>query len=199
MSATPFAPSRRLVLADALPNVRLRDAALVLGGALLVALFAQIAIDVPPSPVPVTGQTLAVVLVGSALGARRGVAALGLYLLMGLALPVYAEGNSGWHVVWGASGGYLIGFVIAAYVIGRFAEMGADRKPALAFAAFVAGQLIVFGIGVPWLKVSADMSWGDAIHYGFTVFIVGGIVKAIIGAIALPSAWHLARRADGPP
>src|SRR3954462_2471708 len=153
MSATPLAPSRRLGLADRLPNVRLRDAALVLGGALLVALFAQIAIDVPPSPVPVTGQTLAVVLVGSALGARRGVAALGLYLLMGLALPVYAEGNSGWHVVWGASGGYLIGFFTAPSVIGRFAERGADPKPALAFAAFVAGQLIVFGIGVPWLKV----------------------------------------------
>jgi biotin transport system substrate-specific component len=196
MSAT-LAPTRRLVLADALPNVRARDAALVLGGALLVALFAQIAIDVPPSPVPVTGQTLAVVLVGSALGSRRGVASLLLYLLMGLALPVYAEGGQGWHVVWGASGGYLVGFVLAAYVIGRFAELGADRKPVLAFAAFAAGQLIVFGIGVPWLKVSADMSWGDAIHYGFSVFIVGGIVKAIIGAIALPSAWHLVRRADG--
>jgi len=192
------------VLADALAarttrvrlGARARSAALVLGGALFTALCAQVAIHVPPSPVPVTGQTLAVVLVGSTLGARRGSAALALYLLLGLALPFYADGNSGWSVVWGPSGGYLVGFVVAAGVIGRLAERGADRKVATAFASFVAGQAIVFAFGVAGLKLATDQDWGWTIHNGFTVFIVGGLIKAAVAAVALPSAWRLVRRVD---
>ena len=98
--------------------------------------------------------------------------------MLGLFLPVYADGGSGFDVIWGASGGYLIGFIVATYVIGLMAERGADRKVLTAFVAFVAAQLIVFGIGVPWLKVSADLTWGDAIHSGFTIFILGGLIKA---------------------
>src|SRR3954465_2978630 len=100
MSASHALP-RRAVLADVLPGDRVRDVVLVLSGALLVALFAQISIDVPPSPVPITGQTLAVGLVGATLGMRRGAASLGLYVLMGLFPPLYAAGEAGWHVVWG--------------------------------------------------------------------------------------------------
>src|ERR1700754_925363 len=110
MNATVIDPrplSQRRVLADALPGVKARDLALVVAGAGLTALFAQIAVDIPPSPVPVTGQTLAVGLVGATPGARRGAAALLLYVLAGLALPIYAEGHSGWSTVWSASGGYL--------------------------------------------------------------------------------------------
>src|SRR5919109_2100864 len=125
------------VLADALPGARVRDAVLVASGALLTALFAQISIDVPPSPVPITGQTLAVGLVGATLGLRRGAASLALYMLLGLFLPFYADGNSGWDVVWGASGGYIIGFIFAAGFIGWMAEHGADRNVLLAFLAFV--------------------------------------------------------------
>jgi biotin transport system substrate-specific component len=185
---------RRPVLADILPQARVRDATLVLAGALLTALFAQIAIDVPPSPVPVTGQTLAVGLVGATLGARRGAASLLLYGLLGLFLPFYAEGSSGWHVVWGASGGYIVGFVFAAGAIGWLAERGADRKVLAAFAAFVVGQLIVFAFGLAGLKLAVDESWGWTIHNGFTIFIVGGIIKALVGALVLPSAWTLVRR-----
>ena len=183
---------RYAVLADALPRVN--NAVLVLAGALLTALFAQISIDVPPSPVPITGQTLAVGLVGATLGARRGASSLGLYAVLGLFLPVYADGESGWDVVWGASGGYIIGFIVAAWVIGRLAEHGADRRPLLAFGAFIAGQLVIFAFGLAGLKLAVGESWGWTIHNGFSIFIVGGLVKALVGAIALPSAWSIVRR-----
>jgi biotin transport system substrate-specific component len=122
-----------------------------------------------------------------------------LYVLMGLLFPVYADGNSGLSVLTGVTGGYLVGFIVAGWAIGKLAEAGADRRPLIAFLAFVVGQLIVFGIGVPWLKVSADMSWATAIHDGFTIFIVGGIVKAIVAAALLPAAWALVRRVDHGP
>lgn len=99
-------------------------------------------------------------------------------------------------MIWGATGGYIIGFIVAAYAIGYLAERGADRKVLTAFVAFVVGQLIVFGFGVPWLKVSANMTWADAIHDGFTIFILGGLIKAAVGAAVLPSAWHLVRRVE---
>jgi biotin transport system substrate-specific component len=185
---------RRAVLADVLPGDRVRDLVLVVSGALLTALFAQISIKVTGSPVPITGQTLAVGLVGATLGARRGAAALALYALLGLFLPFYAEGDSGWDVVWGASGGYIVGFIFAAGIVGWFAEHGADRKPLLAFGAFVAGQLVIFAFGLVGLKIAVDGTWGWTIHNGFTIFIFGGLVKAAIGGIALPSAWTLVRR-----
>lgn len=188
---------RPLVLADALPRVRGRDAALVCAGALFTALFAQISIHVPPSPVPITGQTFAVVVAGAALGARRGGASQLLYVLLGLFLPVYADGRSGPDVIWGASGGYLVGFVLAATLVGWLAEHGADRRPALAFLAFVGGQLVIFALGVPWLKVAADMSWSTALHDGFAIFIVGGLIKAAAAGLVTPVAWR-ALRATSP-
>lgn len=194
MSAISAGGARNAVLADVIPGARVRDAVLVLSGALLTALFAQISINVPGSPVPITGQTLAVGLVGATLGLRRGAASLALYLLLGLFLPFYADGSSGWHVVWGASGGYIIGFIFAAAAIGWFAEHGADRNIVLAFVAFVIGQLIIFAFGLAGLKISVEESWGWTIHNGFSIFIVGGLIKAAIGALVLPSAWGLVRR-----
>jgi biotin transport system substrate-specific component len=193
MSAFVAAP-RHTVLADVIPGARVRDAILVVSGALLTALFAQIAINVPGSPVPITGQTLAVGLVGATLGARRGASALGLYAVLGLFLPFYADGESGWDVIWGASGGYIVGFILAAGFIGWMAERGADRSVVLAFLAFVGGQLLIFAFGLAGLKIAVDESWGWTIHNGFTIFIVGGLVKAAIGAIVLPSTWGLVRK-----
>jgi len=194
MPSLDTALPRRTVLADTIPQARVRDATLVLAGALLTALLAQVEVHVPPSPVPVTGQTLAVGLVGATLGARRGAASLLLYALLGLVLPFYAGGESGWHVVWGASGGYIVGFVFAAGAIGWLAERGADRKALAAFAAFVLGQLIVFAFGLAGLKIAVDQTWGWTIHNGFSIFIVGGLIKALVGALVLPSAWTLVRR-----
>jgi biotin transport system substrate-specific component len=191
MSAFEAAP--RAVLADVIPGARVRDAVLVLGGALLTALFAQIEIHWGVSPVPITGQTLAVGLVGATLGLRRGMASLSLYAVLGLFLPFYAGGDSGWHVVWGASGGYIIGFIFAAGFIGWMAEHGADRSIVLAFLAFVGGQLLIFAFGLVGLKISVEESWGWTIQNGFTIFIIGGLIKAAIGAVVLPSAWTLVR------
>lgn len=192
ISAPGVAVGPRTVLADVLPGARVRDAALILFGALFTGLMAQITI--PMTPVPMTGQTLAVGLVGATLGMRRGTLAMLLYLLLGFALPVYADGGSGIETLWGASGGYLVGFVVATALIGRLAELGADEKVHLAFAAFVLAQLAVFVPGVVVLQVVADMTWADAIHHGFVVFIVGGLVKAAIGGALLPSAWKAVRR-----
>lgn len=194
MSSTGSTLRAPVVLGDVIPGDRVRDAVLVIGGAALTALLAQVAIDVPPSPVPITGQTLAVGLVGATLGAKRGAASMALYAFLGLFLPVFSEGSSGWHVIWGATGGYILGFIIAAYVIGWLAERGADRKFLTAFVAFVVGQLIIFAFGLAGLKISVEESWGWTIHNGFSIFIVGGLVKAAIGAAVLPSAWRLVRK-----
>jgi biotin transport system substrate-specific component len=199
MSSTASTLRAPAVLGDVVPGDRVRDAVLVLGGAALTALMAQIAIDVPPSPVPITGQTLAVGLVGATLGARRGATSMALYAFLGLFLPVFSEGSSGWHVIWGATGGYIIGFIVAAYAIGWMAEHGADRKVLSAFAAFVIGQLIIFAFGLTGLKISVEESWGWTIHNGFSIFIVGGLVKAAIGAAVLPSAWSLVRKFERRP
>lgn len=195
MSTMRLASERsQAVLADTLSGSRSRDAVLIVAG---MALLAQVAIPLPPSPVPITGQTLGVVLVGAALGSRRGVAAMGLYVLVGLVVPVYAEAQSGLRVIAGANGGYLIGFVLATWIIGRAAECGLDRRPVAAFAGFCVGQFAVFAIGVPWLKLATGVDWTVAVHEGFLVFIVGGFVKAAVGAAVVPSAWRLARSVDG--
>jgi biotin transport system substrate-specific component len=191
-STAPSPP--RPVLADAIPGARVRDVLLVVTGALLTAACAQISFHIPGSPVPLTGQTFAVVLVGAGLGARRGGLAMVLYVALGLVLPVYAGGDQGTGVLFGASGGYLVGFVLAAYAMGFVAEHGGDRRVVSAIVAFAVGQLLVFGIGVPWLKLDASLSWGAAIHEGFTIFILGGVIKALLAGILMPSAWRLRRR-----
>lgn len=197
MSAIPTT-SPRVVLADLLPGSRsaVRDIALVATGTAFMSAMAQIAILVPPSPVPITGQTLAVGLIGATLGFRRGLAAMLLYVLAGLFLPVFSDGGSGWDVITGAGGGYIFGFVVATAVIGLLAERGADRKVQTAFISFVALQLIVFGFGLIGFKLATDQDWSYVIHNGFTIFIVGGIVKAVLGALILPGAWRATRKLD---
>lgn len=191
ISAPAGAVRPRTVLADVLPGARVRDAVLITFGALFTGLMAQIVI--PMTPVPMTGQTLAVGLVGATLGLRRGTASMLLYVALGFVLPIYAEGGHGIEKLWAASGGYLIGFVLATAAIGWLAERGADKKVATAFLAFVVAQLLVFVPGLIVLQAVTDMSWGDTIHSGFTVFIVGGLVKAAVGGALLPGAWKLVR------
>ena len=183
------------VLADSFANTWVKNAALVFGGALFMVLCQQISIAVPPSPVPITGGTLGVMLIGSALGSKRGVSAMGLYLLMGLFLPVYSEGREGIDVlVNSASSGYFLGFLVSSYVVGWLAERGGDRKFMTAFISFVFAQLIIFGFGLAGLKLNAGEEWGWVIHNGFTIFIIGGLVKAAIGAAAMPAAWKLSEK-----
>lgn len=190
MSMTVAVP-RPLVLADALPRTVVRDAGLVLVAALLTAACAQIEFPVPGSPVPISGQTFAVLLTGAALGARRGALGQLVYVALGLALPFYAGGESGSGVLFGATGGYLFGFIIAGYAVGRLAELRQDRTFLRAFPAFTVGQLIIFGLGVPWLAFSADLSASQAIAAGFTPFILGGLLKSALAGLLLPGAWKL--------
>lgn len=174
-----------------------RDVALIGGALLLTALLAQVSIPVPGSPVPITGQTLAVMLVGATMGLRRGAAAMGAYVLIGaLGVPIYADGDAGLAVVVGPTGGYLVGFVLAAAIMGRLAERGWDRTPARMLALGLLGQALIFGVGVPWLALVAGLGPAEAIAAGFTPFIVGGLVKAALAGALLPAAWRVVRGRD---
>ena len=175
---------------------RVRHIALVVAGALFVILCARIYI--PVQPVPFTGQTFGVLLVGGALGFRRGLAALLLYIAIGaVGLPVYAEGKAGLAVIQGATGGYLIGFVVAAALVGRLAELGWDRRIGGALAMMAIGTAVIYAIGVPWLKVVAGLSWPDAVAGGMTKFLIWDAAKLAVAAGIFPAAWWLiGRRPD---
>jgi biotin transport system substrate-specific component len=194
-ASVPAFPTRPLVLADLVPALRARNVVLVAMGVLFTALLAQVSVPVPGSPVPVTGQTLAVVLTAASLGPVRGVAVQAVYILAALVgLPFYSEASGGWDVVVGATGGYVFGFIPAAFLIGLAARHGADRRFRTSVPLFVAGQAVVFAIGVPWLALATGMSAAQALEAGFYPFILGGLVKAAVAAAVLGGAWRVARR-----
>ncbi|MEO8462027.1 MAG: biotin transporter BioY [Chloroflexota bacterium] len=179
-------------------GVRLRHLALILAGALLIALAAQARFYFPGNPVPFTGQTFAVLLAGGALGFRRGIAATGLYLLLGIVgLPVYADAKHGIEIVQGATGGYLIGFVLAGALTGRLAELGWDRNMIGAVGAMLIGDVAIFALGVPWLAYSTGQPMSWAISNGVAPFLPGEIVKLALASAAFPAAWWLVGRRPG--
>ena len=200
---------------------RVRHIALVFMGALFIALCAQLTIvqagqTIPliadfqirlaDSPVPITGQTFAVLLVGGALGLRRGVLSVGLYLLLGLVFPVYAEAssgldtfitNDGGRVVLGTTGGYLVGFLLAGAVTGRLAELGWDRHIGGAVAAMLIGNALVYAVGVPWLATSLSVDAETAVAYGLTPFVIIDALKLVAAAALFPVAWWIVGRRPG--
>ena len=182
-------------------SARARHIALMVAGALFIALTAQVV--VPLNPVPITGQTLGVLLVGGALGSKRGGFSALLYVVMGFFLPVYAGhaqgiqhiiGSSGGQLVLGATGGYLIGFVFAAAVVGRLAELGWDRDFLGAVAAFVVGNLVIYAFGVPWLMLATGLGINAAIAGGLTPFLLADGLKILAAAALFPAAWWLVGR-----
>lgn len=176
-------------------NARVRDVTLVVAGALLIYLTARIAIPVPGSPVPITGQTFGVLLVGGALGFRRGLVAVGLYVLLGvIGLPFFAEGKGGISVIWGATGGYLVGFVAAGALVGRLAELGWDRKIGGALGAMLLGNIVIYAIGLPWLALVTGSSPSETIAQGLTPFLFGDGLKLILAAVLFPVAWWVVGR-----
>jgi len=196
-AVAPVAP--RLVLADRVfPRTWVLDIVLVVAGAALTALLAQVII--PMYPVPITGQTLAVLLVGATLGWARGAASLGLYLGLGLVgLPVFAPQDDGSHLTGLAalaapSFGYIIGFVFAAAAVGWLSERTWDRHVLKALATFVGGSVIVFAFGLPWLAAVTGGTFVQVLEWGLLPFIPGGIIKAAIAAALLPLAWWGANR-----
>ena len=168
-----------------------RDLALILLGALFVAALAQVKIPLPFTPVPLTGQTFAVLLVGAALGSKRGAASMLAYTALGaLGLPFFAGGASGLAYMTGATLGYLVGFVVAAYIIGLLAERGLERNLRTSILPFLVGTVIIYVFGVAWLAVVFN-DFGKAVAAGLLPFLVGDAIKLIAAALALPAAWKL--------
>jgi biotin transport system substrate-specific component len=184
-------------------SARARHIALIVAGALLIALSANLSIPVPGSPVPITGQTFSILLVGGALGSRRGVLATLLYLALGLFLPVYAEHKQGLaiigsvtegHLVLGATGGYLIGFVFASGIVGRLAELGWDRRLGGALLAMAIGNLVIYLFGVPWLMAATGLDLAKAFSAGVSPFLLGDVIKLALAAGIFPVAWWVVGR-----
>ena len=174
-----------------------RDAILIVGAVLFTALLAQVKIPLGFTPVPITGQTLAVLLIGAALGSRRGAAALLIYLVAGSWLPIYAGGASGF--VWSiASGGYIVGFVPAAFAVGWLAERGWDRKVWI-LLAMLAGNVILYISGLLWLSRFVVPEWGcgNTLACGLYPFILGDLIKLYAASLLLPGGWALVNLVNG--
>jgi len=195
IALSPPVPS---TLLDLLDRSRVRDVVAVVGFALLTAVAAQITIPLGFTPVPLTGQTFAVLLAGGVLGSRRGGLSMLLYVALGaIGLPFYADGEGGWTAATGATSGYLVGFIVAAVAIGLMAERGQDRTLSTSIPAFIAGTTIIYAIGVGWLAydlglpLTAAAGEPSAVSLGVAPFLVGDVFKALLAGAMLPAAWRL--------
>jgi biotin transport system substrate-specific component len=188
---TAFAPT---LASRSLPTFKplTRDLLLVTAGTLFIAAMSQFRIPLPFTPVPLTGQTFAVLLVGAALGARRGFGSMALYLACGaFGLPFFAGGASGLSYMTGPTLGYLVGFVAAAALTGFLAERGFDRRIPTALVAFIAGQALIYLFGVAWLTIL--LGFEKAVLAGLMPFLISDALKIGAAALALPAAWKLVK------
>ncbi|MEA9983740.1 MULTISPECIES: biotin transporter BioY [Subtercola] len=193
MSNSTLAHTRPTLADRVIPRSLVTDAALVLGGAAFTGILAQLAI--PLWPVPITGQTLAVLLVGSSLGMLRGALAMVVYAVIGIiGVPWFSEGSSGVHIIAGPTGGYIIGFIAAAALTGWVAQRAWDHKFVGAFISFAGGTIVTFAIGMAWLAAVLGLNLQQTLNGGLYPFIVGGIVKAVIAAALIPLAWKFVTR-----
>ena len=176
-------------LGDVIPGGLARSVALVVGGAAFVGLTAQVAIPLPFTPVPLSLQTFSVLLVGAVLGSRRGVASMALYLLAGVAgVPWFSQHQSGWAF---ASFGYVVGFVLAAWLVGRLAERGADRTVVSTAGLMVLGNLAIYACGVSGLMAVTGMGLVGALLAGVVPFLIGDALRSALAAGLLPATWKL--------
>jgi biotin transport system substrate-specific component len=192
MSSTALVPS--LVR----PNNRLvalvADAVLVAVGVALIAASAQVSIPLPHTPVPLTGQTFGALLVGGAYGARRGFVTFGVYLVVGgLGYGVFAQHASGWDVLKlsSATGGYLIGMLVAAGLVGGLADRGWDRKAWRSLPAMILGNVVIYAVGAAWLAHALDLDAVQTWNAGIKDFLVGDAIKIVLAAGLLPAGWKL--------
>ncbi len=187
MASTPSALADRLISKSSAPMINItRDAGLIFAGSLFVALLAQA--QIPLQPVPVTLQTFGVLLIGAVLGSRRGALAMLAYAIEGAAgLPVFAGGTFGVARIIGPTGGYIIGFIFAGMLVGWLAERGWDRTPWMMTLAMIAGNIVIYSFGAPWLAYWLH-SFSLALQYGVYPFLIGDMLKIVAAAIALPLA-----------
>jgi biotin transport system substrate-specific component len=193
--STPAISTRATLRSAVIPqSTAVTEALFVVGGIAFIAAMAQISIPVPGSPVPVTGQTLAALLVGTTYGARLGLTTFAGYLLAGIAgAPVFAQTGATTHGlsrITGATGGYLIGMLVASFVLGYLAERKADQKFLTSYPALLLGELIIFAFGLFWLRNSFDLSWSATVKAGLTPFIFGEVLKIAIVGTSLPLIWR---------
>ena len=182
-------------LGDVIPGGLVRSIALVIGGAIFVGLTAQVSIPLPFTPVPLTLQTFSVLLVGAALGSIRGASSMALYLLAGVAgLPWFADHHSGWAL---PSFGYIVGFVAAAWLVGRLAERGADRRVVSTIGMMALGNVVIYVFGVAGLMLLARLPLGKAIALGVLPFLIGDVIKILLAAGLLPGTWNLINSRKG--
>ena len=173
----------------------LTNAVLVVSGILGLAALAQIAVPVPGSPVPVTGQTLGVLLLGTTYGSTLGFTTFALYILAGIAgAPVFANSGHGLDRLVGATGGYLVGMLVATFVLGQFARFRLDQKFFTALPSMLVGTVITFSFGLVWLHQYTGQSWSWTISAGLTPFIIGEALKIAIAGTSLPAMWRLVNR-----
>jgi biotin transport system substrate-specific component len=174
------------------------DALLVLGGTAFVGLCAQVSYQPAFTPVPYTLQTFSVLLVGAAYGSLLGAASLSLYLVLGVVgVPLFAEHKHGWDVFSGATGGYIVGFVLAAALTGYLAERGWDKRFATSVTMMLTGSVVIYACGAVWLHHWLGASWNTTLTDGVYYFVPGDLVKLYLAAAALPAAWQLVRRIRG--
>ena len=186
------------VLSDVFSSSRVKDVILVVAYAGFIGLSAQFVIHLPFTPVPITGQTFAVLLGASMLGPIRSVLGAGFYLVLGLAgLPWFAGGTGGFSIVSAPSFGYLVGFVVAAMIVGAMAQRGFDKGVAGTAAEMVIGNLVIYAFGLIWLSHALGVSFAKAVSLGATPFLVGDLLKLVLAAVLLPSMWKLSDRFNG--
>jgi biotin transport system substrate-specific component len=170
-----------------------RSLFLIVLGSLFLAALAQIEIVLPFTPVPITGQTFGVLLIGATLGSKRGAASVILYITEGaLGLPFFAGGASGFGILTGATAGYLVGFVVAAYVVGLLAERGLERSVRTSIIPFLVGTIIIYAFGVAWLSIVLG-SISKAVALGVLPFLFGDALKLLAASLVLPFAWKLVK------
>jgi biotin transport system substrate-specific component len=176
----------------------LTKAAFVAGGTLLLGALAQVSIPIPGSPVPVTGQTLGVLLIGTTYGASLGLFTFATYLLAGIAgAPVFAGASFGFEKIAGATGGYLIGMLISTYVLGFLADRHLDQRFKTSLPTMLIGTVIIFTFGLLWLAHFTGKDWAWSVNAGLTPFIFGEVLKIVIAGTSLPVAWRFVNRKLG--
>ncbi len=196
LSSSAIPRPGRAVLADVLPGERVRDLLLVLAYAGLTGLAAQVVI--PFTPVPVTGQTFAVLLGAAALGWQRAFLGMGVYMAAGLAgVPWFSQWSGGTDTLSAPSFGYIIGFLFAGALVGWLASNGFDRTPARVLLTMAAGNLVIYAFGLPWLMASIHVGLAKGLDLGVTRFLLGDALKIALAAGLLPGAWALVRRRKG--